>query len=95
MEVVKSTIYRTTSIKPWTLLALNLVAGNKIKLVTSATPNEADNTETIFEFVELSKVTGFPPCLARAIGRRKNKLSLMHKLVTRWCTVSIIFKRFP
>ena len=77
MEVVKSTIYRTTSIKPWTLLALNLVAGNKIKLVTSATANEADNTETIFEFVELSKVMGFPPCLARAIGRRKNKLTVV------------------
>ena len=52
-------------------MALNLVAGNKIKLVTSATPNEADNTETIFEFVELSKVMGFPPCLARAIGKER------------------------
>ena len=49
---------------PWTLLALNLVTGNKIKLVTSATPREADNTMTIFEFVELPKVMGVPPCLA-------------------------------
>ena len=49
------------------MVALNLVTGNKTKLTISATPNEADNTWTILEFVELSKVIGLPPFFTSCI----------------------------